>query len=119
MPCSTCGFDAAAWSRSDLQRTLHHAVAPWFSQLMEAARPDVVAAQTDTAARLTGLAEQEPTAEAMHEAWRLLAAAGRLRYAMGDGVAPQQGTVVQINTSGGGVPKVAVGSADITSRGLV
>src|SRR3954471_17955457 len=118
MPCPTCGFDAAAWSRSDLQRTVHHAVLPWLGQLMEGARTDVVVALVDTASRLAELSEAEPTAELMHEAWRLLADAGRLRHGMGDGVAQQHGEVVQINTSDGGVPKRPVPTADIAMRGV-
>src|SRR4051812_47980252 len=118
MACPTCGFDAAAWSRSDLQGTLHHAVLPWFGQIVEGARPDVVTTLVDTATRLAELADAEPTTESVHEAWRLLADAGRLRHAMGDSLLPQQGEVVQISTSGGGVPKQAVPATTITMRGV-
>jgi MOSC domain-containing protein YiiM len=119
MTCDTCGFDAAAWSRSDLERTLHHAVVPWLRQILERARPDVVAELRSTATRLAELSRCEPDAAAVHEAWRLLADAGRTRHAMADGATTTDGVVVQINASGGGVPKLPVPSARITTKGLI
>src|SRR4051794_19766928 len=104
MSCSTCGFDASAWTDSDLKRTLGHVLAPWFRQLVEGAGADVVAALAATEARLAALSRMDPDAEHMHEAWRLLGEAGRVRQSA-DRVSTTKGTVVQVNTSAGGVPK--------------
>lgn len=117
MRCPTCCFDASAWSMTDLDRTLS-AVEPWFAQLVEGARPDVVDALAPTRQRLAALPRSGPDAEAVHEAWRLLSDAGRLRHAMGDGAATATGSVVQVSTSPGGVPKLPVESAAVTARGL-
>jgi MOSC domain-containing protein YiiM len=123
MACSTCGFDATAWSRSDLRRTLEHAVVPWFAQLSEGARPDVLAALAPSAARLRELSRRsvdvEVDVEVVHEAWRLIADGGRQRAAMDDGARPAEGVVSQVSASRGGVPKLAVPSALVTIRGLV
>ncbi|MDT7573464.1 MAG: hypothetical protein QOE05_3638 [Actinomycetota bacterium] len=117
MSCPDCGFDASAWSRSDLQRTLAHAVRPWFRQLVEGADPVVHAALAATEARLGELSRAEPDADAVHEAWRLLGDAGRVRQAR-DRVGTTEGTVAQVSTSPGGVPKLPVHSALVTARGL-
>ncbi|MCW2572336.1 MAG: hypothetical protein JWO88_2394 [Frankiales bacterium] len=118
MSCSTCGFDATAWSSADLQGTLAHAIQPWFRQVVEGARPDVVEALAETGARLAVVSAADVSPEAMHEAWRLLGEAGRVRQAMGDGVRTTEGTVVQVNASAGGVPKLPVPAALVTTRGL-
>jgi MOSC domain-containing protein YiiM len=117
MSCAACGFDAPAWSSTDLQRTLAHAVGPWFRQLVEGAGPQVTAALAETRARLEVLSSAEPDEEVMHEAWRLLGEAGRVRQAL-ERVPTVQGTVVQVNTSPGGVPKLPVPAALVTTRGL-
>ena len=117
MLCPTCLFDDAHWSRSDLQRTLD-AVLPWFGQLAEGAPPDVAAALQPTADALAALPRNVVDVHAVHTAWRLLADAGRLRHALEDGAPSRSGTVVQVNTSPGGVPKLPVASAQVTRRGL-
>src|SRR4051812_2217845 len=98
MSCATCGFDAPAWSRSDLQRTLAHAIQPWFRQLVEGAGSEVTAALADTGARLAVLSRSEADPDTVHEAWRLLGEAGRVRQAI-EPVATTHGTVAQVNTS--------------------
>jgi MOSC domain-containing protein YiiM len=117
MSCADCGFDATAWSRSDVQRTLSHAIEPWFRQTVESADADVRAALAGTGSRLAEIARRDPRPDAMHEAWRLLSHVGRVRQAM-EPESPQTGTVQQINTSGGGVPKLPVPAARLTARGL-
>ena len=117
MSCPGCGFDATAWSRSDLQRTLAHAIKPWFRQIVEGAGPEVHAALLDTEARIAELASGDGDADVAHEAWRLLGEAGRVRQRL-DGVPTATGTVEQVNTSAGGVPKLPVPSALVTARGL-
>ena len=117
MSCTPCGFDATAWSRSDLQRTIAHAIRPWFGQIIDGAPAQVVTALEDTAARLADLSHADPGVDVAHEAWRLLGEAGRVRQAM-DPAPMTGGTVEQISTSPGGVPKLAVPAALVTPRGL-
>lgn len=117
MSCSDCGFDAAAWTRGDLQRTQAHAIRPWFQQLVAGAGVDLHAALAGTRARIDALAQGEPHTNDMHQAWRLLTDAGRLRQVM-EPQATETGSVQQISSSGGGVPKLAVTAARITGRGI-
>jgi MOSC domain-containing protein YiiM len=117
MPCSSCRFDAAHWSASDLKRTLND-VAAWFRQLCEGAPKDVLAALRPTAEQLAGLPRGVVDAEAVHTAWHLLTDAGRLRHALGAGATRQTGEVVQVSVSPGGVPKLPVASAFVTARGV-
>jgi MOSC domain-containing protein YiiM len=49
----------------------------------------------------------------VHETMHHLHDVGRVRVALGDGVARQHGSVVQLNVSGGGVPKHPVDQFDI------
>ncbi|MCA1710828.1 MAG: MOSC domain-containing protein [Actinobacteria bacterium] len=118
MPCPTCAFDVAAWSPSDLRRTLND-VEPWFRQIAADAPAPVVAALEPMWAELAELPRGVVDAGAVHTAWRLLSEAGRLRHAMGAGAPSDAGTVVQVSTSPGGVPKLPVASAQVTRRGLV
>jgi MOSC domain-containing protein YiiM len=118
MSCPSCGFDASGWSPADVQRTLAHVIRPWFGQLVEGARPDVLVALAGTQDRLDALSRMDPGTEVIHEAWRLLGEAGRTRQTMGDGVRPAHGVVQQVNTSPGGVPKLPVPAALVTAQGL-
>jgi MOSC domain-containing protein YiiM len=117
VPCPTCAFDAAAWSASDLRRTLND-VAPWFRQLAEDAPTDVLAALEPMATQLAALPRGVVDAEAVHTAWQLLGEAGRIRHTMGAGAPTDTGEVVQVSTSPGGVPKLPVAKALVTRRGL-
>jgi MOSC domain-containing protein YiiM len=117
MSCPSCGFDATAWSHTDLHRTLAYVVRPWFRLLVEDAGPEVHAALAETEARLEVLSRCEADADNVHEAWRLLGEAGRVRQSM-DRVSTTIGTVEQVSTSPGGVPKLPVPSALVTARGL-
>jgi len=56
---------------------------------------------------------------AVHDAIHHLCDLGRGLHALGAGAPTRQGTVVQLNTSGGGVPKAPVESATIDRRGVV
>jgi MOSC domain-containing protein YiiM len=116
--CPTCSFDPAQWSAADVQRTLNAVIVPWFHLLSEDAPADVAAALEPTRREIAALALRDD-AEAMHRAWQLLADAGRLRHASGAGAATQTATVQQVSTSPGGVPKLPVASARVSSRGLV
>lgn len=114
MHCDACRFDAAAWTDGDLERTLD--VLPlWWAELVhdrahEALRPyeEVLAA----------LPRRVVDAEAVHRGWHALADAGRLLHDLGLGAATTTGRVVQVNASGGGVPKLPLPRALVTVRGL-
>jgi len=54
----------------------------------------------------------------LHTGLHHLADIGRIRHGFGLGAATQHGTVTQINTSGGGVPKLPVESATISAAGV-
>jgi MOSC domain-containing protein YiiM len=56
---------------------------------------------------------------ALHDLMHHLHDIGRIRVALGDGVAPQRGTVVQLNVSDGGVPKRPVEALDVDWNGPV
>ena len=55
---------------------------------------------------------------AVHDATHHLRDVGRGLHALGAGAPSQQGTLVQINSSSGGVPKTALASATIGRRGV-
>jgi MOSC domain-containing protein YiiM len=56
---------------------------------------------------------------AVHDATHHLRDVGRGLHTLGAGAPRQEGTVVQVSASGGGVPKVAIASATIDRRGVV
>lgn len=56
---------------------------------------------------------------AVHDATHHLRDVGRGLHALGAGAPSQEGTVVQVNSSNGGVPKTALASATIGRRGVL
>jgi hypothetical protein len=56
---------------------------------------------------------------AIHDTFHHLQDVGRGLHALGAGAPAQEGAVVQINTSGGGVPKLAVDEVEVGYRGLL
>lgn len=117
MRCATCRFDSSLWSAGDLARTwrdLPHLV----DALCEEAPFDVL----DELAQLLGpvLDERSPGSDVdrVHAAMHALADAGRLRHRLGAGARTVTGRVVQVSTSGGGVPKQAVARARVTAAGV-
>jgi MOSC domain-containing protein YiiM len=55
----------------------------------------------------------------VHRLWHRLVSIAELRRSSGNLVATQHGVLVQISRSSGGVPKLAVESAEIDRRGIV
>ncbi|MEM7140038.1 MAG: MOSC domain-containing protein [Actinomycetota bacterium] len=56
---------------------------------------------------------------AVHDLWHHLHDVARIRIALGDTVAPDTGSVAQVNASTGGVPKLPVDEAAVGRRGLI
>jgi len=54
----------------------------------------------------------------LHDGLHHLGDIGRIRHRLGHGAATERGVVVQLSVSGGGVPKLAVGQAVISARGM-
>lgn len=114
--CPTCQFDSTAWTAGDLTRTLRdlpHLV----DALCEDAPGDVLA----QLAELLGPVLEPSTApvvQRVHGGMHALADAGRLRHRLGAGTPSHGGSVAQISTSGGGVPKRAVDRAHVTAAGV-
>lgn len=102
MTCAVCGFDAALYDEVQLERTLLAAPA-----LARVHGDDSIA---------EGLPREGADPEAVHELMHALHLAGRARHAA---TATSTGTVVQLNTSGGGVPKLPVESVQLLRTGLV
>lgn len=117
MRCDVCLFDADRWTDEDLRRTLD-AVPAWSASLQEGAPDDVLADLAPHAAHLAALPRGAASADLVadvHTAWHVLADAGRVRHR---GTPSATGRVVQVSTSGGGVPKRAVARAVVTASGL-
>lgn len=114
MHCDSCLFDAAAWSETDLVRTLD--VFPsWWKDLAAGAPAAPLA---EHAAVMAALPRLVPDAEAVHRGWHALTEAGRVRHALGAGAPTDSGHVVQVSASAGGVPKLPLLSGRITATGL-
>jgi MOSC domain-containing protein YiiM len=99
--CDECGFDLALWDDSALETTLLAAPA-----LARATGADECAA---------GLPREGVNPEAVHELMHRLHLAGRARHAT---TPSQAGTAVQLNLSGGGVPKLPVEEVRVRPRGV-
>jgi MOSC domain-containing protein YiiM len=117
--CDECGFDPEQWNAADAASTLR-IVNIWFEWLADGAPADVAAelrpdGEIVASVRRDSLTHEGSLAE-LHKAWHAIAHAGRIRHRS---TPPQQGTVVQISTSRGGVPKHEVaGPATISWDGL-
>ena len=126
-----CGFDSRRWQRRDAA-TFIGALDTWWvmaSRDLDIATLDsslsVVPAQLAEAqqagAALTAGDPAVPPAELLdlvHRMSHLLSDAGLALAAAGAGPPPQTGRVVQVNASGGGVPKTAVAGGRIEHDGL-
>ena len=103
MDCEDCGFRLSLWTDQDLERTL--LMAPHLAA--QTAFPDPV---TEDLTPLLG----QPSD--VHDVMHLLHLAGRRRRS---GTPSARGTVAQLSTSGGGVPKLPVPAAKVAWHGLV
>lgn len=138
-PCGICGFDSALYDDADMISSqsvigpvLAAAIEGLDGEAMEAQSGDGVlsiAQHVDRAREAAAVqlsvieggraSEQGVLArQALHHGLHHLAEIGRLRHQLGYGARLQTGTVVQLNTSGGGVPKHPVTSVSVSGSGL-
>ena len=122
--CERCGFAADDYTRHDLA-TAGRWLGAMAEQSVEGVPDDVLSAepQGSTHAELLRIAATPdpdgPDPEAVHRAIHLLHDLGRQLHDAGAGVPSQRGTVAQLSSSDGGVPKSAIDSADVGPRGLL
>jgi hypothetical protein len=122
--CDRCHFDLADYRRHDLA-----AAGMWLwamaDQYVEGVPTEVLGRgpQAATHGELLGLVHSldadAPDADVVHRSIHLLHDLGRQLHAAGGGVPSQRGTVAQLSTSDGGVPKAAVESVDVDLRGVL
>ena len=112
--CDVCGFRQDLYTTGDLRTTL--GAAPHLALHVLGGAPRHLQAElTRLLAPIADLPTEGLDPLAVHDAMHLLHEAGRLRHADS---APQAGTVVQINRSGGGVPKHPVDRVAVAFSGL-
>jgi len=145
-PCVTCDFLASDYDRRDALGTLR-ALAPVWRTMTDgldgrvdtavignaATTADAVGASVDGGSlrdvilsidKAVARIHKSPPGDEMlmhnvHTGVHELHLAGRTIHALGAGAPAHTGTLVQVNASGGGVPKAALASAVIDRRGLV
>jgi len=121
--CERCAFDAAAYTAHDLA-TARRWLGAMADQSIEGVDLDLLAAVPQVAtlqalhARIGSIDDASPDADAVHGCIHLLHDLGRDLHAAGAGVPSQRGTVVQLSSSGGGVPKSAVDAVDVGVDGV-
>jgi MOSC domain-containing protein YiiM len=116
--CARCGFDRSQWNEQDATRTLTHAedlLAGWSVDARPKLDPKLQARQVDD---LKAIEASPDLYDKVHHLWHGLVSIADLRRSGDDAVAQQHGLITQINSSGGGVPKTAIESADINVRGV-
>lgn len=118
-PCDECLFDPAQWNPADAFSTLR-VVNVWFEWLAEGAPADIATDLRPDAERIASVRRDSTTYDdtlvELHKAWHAIAHAGRIRHRA---TPTQRGSVVQINTSRGGVPKhEVVGPAAVSWSGF-
>lgn len=123
-PCGRCGFTPDDYSARDL------ATSPrWLTSMTDdmvrpvedpvLATPVVADALSAIRAVVTSIDVDSPDVESIHTAIHGLRDLGRILHDQGAGAVTQEGEVVQLNTSNGGVPKEPVLTADVGPRGLL
>lgn len=122
--CEQCGFAADDYSARDLSTSPR-----WLTSMTEhmvGPIADDVLGRSDVASRLeavrAGVASIDVGAvdvALVHDAVHGLRDLGRSLHDAGAGAPTQEGTVTQISTSDGGVPKSSVLAADVGPRGLL
>lgn len=116
--CERCGYERAEWNEQDAQRTLLHAegmLAGWSVDADGHLDRKLRARQLDD---LKAIEAADDLFDKVHHLMHGLCSIADVRRAADDAVPTQTGSVVQINRSGGGVPKTAVNSAVIGRRGV-
>lgn len=122
--CHGCGFLAADYSARDLATSpvwlgamAHQMLEPVPADLLE---PVAVSAAVDTLRRtIASVDTGDGGPSTVHDAIHALRDLGRTLHEAGAGAPSQEGTVAQLNTSNGGVPKTPVLAADVGPRGLL
>lgn len=115
--CPTCGFDPAQWSAGWATGTLR--ILPrWYELLSEDASPQLNLLLVPFADRIAALSADQELLDRLHDGLHALHEAGRCRHRAGEGTRAQTGRVVQLNVSGGGVPKRPVAWAEVTETGM-
>lgn len=122
--CDRCGFSADDYTDHD-----RATAGRWIGAMAEesvASVADDVLARAPQAATLadlrnlaTGLDPEAPDLDAVHRGIHLLHDLGRQLHDAGAGAPSQQGSVLQLSTSDGGVPKAALPSVDVGRGGLL
>lgn len=122
--CDRCGFDAVDYSPRDLATSVE-----WLGamerQMLGPVPADVIDEPAVTAARgavleaIESIDPDSPDPGRVHDGVHRLRELGRALHAAGGGAPSQHGTVVQLSTSDGGVPKTPVLVADVGIRGLL
>ena len=124
--CGACAFRFDGWTAHDAARTVAH-VDEWWSRTLvglDAAAlglaEAVVRSRDDAAAATARLADADvPGAlPLVHAVVHAIHLGGRAVAALGHGAPTHTGAVEQLNTSGGGVPKLPVPEVRIGWRGL-
>lgn len=122
--CDRCHFDPGDYGRRDLS-TAGQWLAAMADQSVEGVDPEVLAAEPPATTlselrRLAGSLDPDvPDTETVHHSIHHLHDLGRQLHEAGAGAPSQRGTVAQLSTSDGGVPKSAIDSADVGLRGLL
>ncbi len=122
--CDSCGFTAGDYSARDL-RTSPGWLAEMTDGMLAPVDPAALEhpAVDDLLARIRAtigsIDAAEPDTSAVHECVHGLRDLSRVLHELGAGVPTQQGSVIQVSASDGGVPKAAVASADVGVRGLL
>lgn len=108
MQCDGCGYREEIWTAGDRRTTLD-AAAALCRQALDGAPREL---QAEMAKLLAPVSNELAS---LHDLMHALHLAGRLRH---DGAPSQAGSVVQLNRSGGGVPKLPVDRVEIGYGGL-
>ncbi|MEP6462445.1 MAG: MOSC domain-containing protein [Frankiaceae bacterium] len=119
MECLTCGFSPAHWSTEQAASTLR-IVNRWYDLLAEDASPELLRMLVPLADRIAAVVGNRDASvlDRVHDAVHALHEAGRCRRRTGEGAPPATGRLVQLNVSGGGVPKSPVPRATLTTDGM-
>ena len=116
--CDRCGFDRSRWNDQDARRTLAHAdelLAGWSVD----ARPELESRLLEHQIDDLKAVESSPDLyDEVHHLWHGLVSIADIRRAGDDAVARQVGSVAQISSSTGGVPKTAIDSATVGALGV-
>lgn len=122
-PCDRCGFAADEYSARDLSTSPR-----WLAGMTDdmvdpvgdrSHAPPVAAAVADLRSTISTIDADAPDPSIVHDAIHRLRDLGRLLHEIGAGAPSQQGSVLQLSASNGGVPKDAVLTADVGRRGLL